>query len=284
MTQIPEWLAKKAQEAEQKTKAKANPKPKAEVIQLPSWTEVERAIPNHLARSSLFAPIARGRRKYHDRQLLVSRSDVRIFHTGKQLDEADCDVAMQLFHLARQHPLGDDIPVNRSELLRAIHRHTGKSDYQWLSESIHRLHNSSIEIETLKPNGRGYHLVALHLIDSFSRDSEEDTYYLRIDQRWIQLFSNAEFALVDWDKRFQIENRIDLAKRLQRLVATSSDKIQRYSLEYLKEVCCHDGRMRDFKASLQEAMEELERLNIIQNPKIELSTQGKEQAYWSRFQ
>lgn len=283
MTLVPDWLEQKAKEAEQKTKAKATPKPKAEVIQLPIWTEIERAIPNHLARSSLFAPIARGRRKYHDRQLLVSRSDVRIFHTGKQLDEADCDVAMQLFHLARQYPLGEEIPVNRSELLKAIHRHTGKGDYQWLSDSIHRLHNSSIEIETLKPNGRGYHLVALHIIDGFSRDSEEDTYYLRIDKRWIQLFSNSEFALVDWDKRFQIENRIDLAKRLQRLVATSSDKVQRYSLEYLKEVCCHEGRMRDFKTSLQDAMEELERLNIIQNPKIELSTQGKEQAYWNRF-
>ncbi len=181
----------------------------------------------------------------------------------------------------RRLPLAQQRQDRRGQVQAATTAATGLACF--IFRFLRRPHNSSIEIETLKPNGRGYHLVALHLIDSFSRDSEEDTYYLRIDQRWIQLFSNAEFALVDWDKRFQIENRIDLAKRLQRLVATSSDKIQRYSLEYLKEVCCHDGRMRDFKASLQEAMEELERLNIIQNPKIELSTQGKEQAYWNRF-
>ena len=34
--------------------------------QMPLFRELERAMPNHLARSSLFAPIARGRRKQHD--------------------------------------------------------------------------------------------------------------------------------------------------------------------------------------------------------------------------
>ena len=40
--------------------------------QLPLWPDLERAIPNHLARSSLFAPIAPGRRKQHDRLVKVS--------------------------------------------------------------------------------------------------------------------------------------------------------------------------------------------------------------------
>jgi hypothetical protein len=276
---VPDWLEQKAKAAE----AKQETRQKAEVVQLPLWTEVERAIPNHLARSSLFAPIARGRRKYHDKQLLVSRADVKIYHTGKQLDEADCDVAMQLFHIARQHPLGDEIPINRAEVLKAIGRDTGKQNYLWLHESIRRLHNSSIEIETLKPNGKGYHLDALHIVDGFSKDSDEDVYYLRIDKRWIKLFSNAEFSLVDWQKRFLIGKRVDLAKRLQRLVATSADKVQRHSLDYLKDVCCHDGRMRDFKTALMDALDELERLHIIKNPKIETSSQGKEQAYWQRI-
>ena len=35
--------------------------------QLPLWPDLERAIPNQLARSSLFAPISRGARKTHDR-------------------------------------------------------------------------------------------------------------------------------------------------------------------------------------------------------------------------
>lgn len=277
-----DFLEQMVRKSEENLKAKAKQQ-KAEVIQLPLWTEVERAIPNHLARSSLFAPIARGRRKYHDKQLLVSRADVKIYHTGKQLDEADCDVAMQLFHIARQHPLGEEIPINRAEVLKAIGRDTGKQNYLWLHDSIRRLHNSSIEIETLKPNGKGYHLDALHIVDGFSKDSDDDIYYLRIDKRWVKLFSNAEFSLIDWQKRFLIGKRVDLAKRLQRLVATSADKVQRYSLEHLKEVCCYDSPMRKFREALIEAMDELERLHILKNPKIETSSQGKEQAYWQRI-
>ncbi len=41
--------------------------------QLPLWPDLERAIPNHLARSSLFAPIAPGRRKQHDRAEIAKR-------------------------------------------------------------------------------------------------------------------------------------------------------------------------------------------------------------------
>lgn len=283
MTQIPEWLAKKAQEAEQKTKAKATPKPKAKVIQLPIWTEIERAIPNHLARSSLFAPIARGRRKVHRGTVLVSRSDAVIEYWGDQLDEAQADVWMQAIHVARQAPLGEPVTINRAAFLRAIGRDTGKWQYEWLLRTMKTLTVSAIMIEVRKNGKARLKVENLNLLDSFSLDETTEEYTLKINPKWIALYENSEFALIDWNKRFQIENRIDLAKRLQRLVATSSDKVQRYSLEYLKEVCCYDSPMRKFKEALEEAMIELERLNIIQNAKIELSTQGKEQACWNRF-
>ncbi len=278
--QLPGWLDQKVKDSEEKIKARQ----KAEVIQLPLWQTVERAIPNHIARSSLFAPIARGRRKFHDKEALVSRADVKIYFTGKQLDEADCDVWMQLLHIANQYPLGEPVPINRAEALRSIGRNTGNNDYLWLHESIRRLHLASIEIETSKYQIRkGPRVEALHMIDGFSYEPEDETYYLRMDKRWILLFSNAEFALVDWEKRFLIQKRVDLAKRLQRLVATSADKVQRYSLEYLKEVCCYDSPMRKFREALVEAMNELERLHIIKTPKIETSSQGKEQACWKRI-
>jgi hypothetical protein len=280
MAEIPEWLEKKAQESQQRTANKHT----AEVIQLPLWKHIERAIPNHIARSSLFAPIARGRRKMHDKELLVSRGDVSIYYTGKQLDEADCDVWMQLLHIANQYPLGEPVPINRAEVLRSIGRATGNKDYLWLHESIRRLHLGAIEIETNKYIiKKGPRVEALHLLDGFTYEPEDETYYLRLDKRLIQLFSHAEFALVDWEKRFMITHRIDLAKRLQRLVATSSDKTQRYSLKYLKEVCCYNSPMRKFKDALLEALEELERLHIIRNPQFEMSRTGEEQARWLRL-
>ena len=48
------------------------PMPSQDQKQLPLWPDLERAIPNHLARSSLFAPISRGARKTHDRAEIAS--------------------------------------------------------------------------------------------------------------------------------------------------------------------------------------------------------------------
>lgn len=278
-----DFLEQMVRKSEENLKAKAKQQ-KAEVIQLPLWGEVERAIPNHLARSSLFAPIARGRRKQHRKTPLVSRSDANIFFSGDQLDEADCDVWLQLLHEARLTPLGQDVTINRAEFLRKIGRGIGKSAYVWLHTSIERLCFGMLAIETKKyAIGTTPHSRVMHLVDGFDHDPEKDTYVLRIDPRMLVMFCHAEFSLIDWEKRFLIGKRVDLAKRLQRLVATSADKVQRYSLEHLKEVCCHEGRMRDFRTALTDALDELERLHILKNPKIETSSQGNEQACWQRI-
>jgi hypothetical protein len=275
-------LAQKVKESEENLKAKAKQQ-KAEVIQLPLWGEVERAIPNHIARSSLFAPIARGRRKHHQGTILVSRSDAVIEYWGIQLDEAQADVWIQAIHEARQVPLGQDVTINRAAFLRAIGRDTGKWQYEWLLRTMKTLTVSALMIEVRKEGKTRLKVKNLNLLDEFDLDEEAGQYKLKINPKWLTLYENSEFALIDWQKRFLIGKRVDLAKRLQRLVATSADKVQRYSLEYLKEVCCHEGRMRDFRTALTDALDELERLHIIRNPKIETSSQGKEQAYWQRI-
>ena len=74
-----------------------------------------------------------------------------------------------------------------------------------------------------------------------------------------------------------------MAKSLQRLISTSSDVVQRYSLDYLKGRAQSSGRMRDFREALEKAMRELERLEIIVGGRIEKSTKGKEQAVWTKL-
>lgn len=282
MSELPDWLDKKVKDSEEKQKAKAKQQ-KAEVVQLPLWGEVERAIPNHIARSSLFAPIARGRRKVHQGTILVSRSDALIEYWGVQLDEAQADVWMQALHEARQVPLGQPVIINRAAFLRAIGRDTGKWQYNWLLRTMKALTVSALMIEVRKEGKTRIKVKNLNLLDEFELDEESGEYKLKLNPQWITLYENSEFALVDWEKRFLIKNRVDLAKRLQRLVATSNDRIQRYSLEYLKEVCCYDSPMRKFREALIEAMNELERLQIIKDSRVEASSKGKEQARWKRI-
>jgi hypothetical protein len=91
------------------------------------------------------------------------------------------------------------------------------------------------------------------------------------------MFGNREYALIDWDKRMQIGRGQNMAKTLQRLVATTSDPIQRYALDWLKEKMDYSSPIRKFREALAAACKELERLEIISKWRIEDSSKGKSQ-------
>lgn len=249
---------------------------------LPGMDEFMRAMPNPVARSSLFAPVAKGRRKVHGGTVLVSRADGILEYWGEQLDEADADIVLQLMYESRQSPLGQPVLIKRAAFLRAMGRSTGKHDYEWLHRRMKALTAATLIIEAKRQDGsakyRIGHTKSFHILADFDYDADAEAYTYSLDSRWRVLFGNREFALIDWEKRLQIGRGQDMAKALQRLVATSSDLVQRYALDWLKEKMQYGSPMRKFKDALISAMSELERLQIIVNGGIETSTKGKLQA------
>jgi hypothetical protein len=239
------------------------------------------AMPNHLNRSSFIAPIARGRRKFHRQTVMISRSDCILEYTGEQLDEADGDIIAALIYFAQAYPMGTAVPLNRAELLRKLERCSGKHDYEWLHRRIRAMTEGTLYIEAKKPDGSTRYKIgrstAFHILSGFEYDDETDQYSYTLDPRWVVMFGNREYSLIDWDKRMQIGRGLDMAKTLQRLVATSSDSVQRYALEWLKDKMEYASPMRKFKESLASAVAELERLEIIAKGRIEESTKGKPQ-------
>lgn len=243
------------------------------------------AFPNHLNRSSFIAPIARGRRKFHRQVAMVTRRDCVLEYTGEQLDEADGDLIMALIAFAQPFPVGTSVPLNRAELLRKIKRSTGKHDYEWLHRRIKALTEATLFLEAKKPDGSTRYsigkTVSFRIIAAFSYDDEAEAYSYSLDPRWVQMFGNREYSLIDWDKRMQIGRGQDMAKTLQRLLATSADPVQRYALDWLKAKMEYASPMRKFREALAAACKELERLEIITAHKIEDSTKGKPQlALW----
>lgn len=252
--------------------------------QLPLWSDLERAIPNHLARSSLFAPISRGARKTHDRSEIASREDVKILFTGKQLDMADCDVFMQALYEGHRAALGERVVINRSQFLDSIGRNKGRSDYKWLQESFRRLFLGAIEIESKKyaiggsPKSSG-----LHLLDAFDFDPESESYYLKFDPRILALFHNREYALIDWEKRKQLAKRVDMAKWLQNYLASHEPGRHRISLKLLKEWMDYASPLNKFREAVMEALAELERLGIVAGVQLETSKRSQSQVAWTKL-
>lgn len=258
-----------------------------EELYLPGLEAWMRAMPNALARCSLFAPVARGRKKFHHQTVLVSRSDATITYTGFQLDESQADAWFQLMDVAKDVPLGQAVRINRAAVLRAIGHGTSGNDYAWLHQTIHSFTAATITIEARKPDGSRKYLIgstaAFHMLTHFVYDASSETYTFTVDPRWKILFSGREYALINWEKRMAIARGQDMAKALQRLVATSSDSVQRYSLEWLKEKLQYGSPMRKFRKALESAMHELERVKVISDSKIEFSTKGREQAVWTKL-
>lgn len=244
-------------------------------------------MPNHTARSSIFAPVARGQKTYHHQAVLVSRGDATITYTGEQLDESQADVWLQLMFVARNACFGHAVIIHRAAFLRAIGRGTGGNEYKWLHQTMIAFTAASIVIETRTRDGmpkyRVGHTSAFHMLSGFDYDSNAETYTYTIDSRWKTLFGGREYALIDWDKRMQIAKTQHMAKTLQRLVATSADHVQRYSLEWLRSKMQYTSPIRKFRGALLGAMLELERVGVIAGGRIQLSTKGKEQAVWTKL-
>lgn len=239
------------------------------------------AMPNHLNRSSLIAPIARGRRKFHRETVMVTRADCLLEYTGEQLDEADGDIIMALVFFSRTQALGTTVPLNRAELLRKIGRATGNHDYQWLHRRMRALTTGTIYIEAKKQDGTArYNIgraVAFHVLSGFEYNDETQAYSYTLDPRWVQMFGNREYSLIDWEKRMQMGRGQDMAKALQRLVATSCNPVQHYALDWLKEKMQYASPVRKFREALGVAVQELVRLEIVTKGCVERSTKGKEQ-------
>lgn len=120
--------------------------------------------------------------------------------------------------------------------------------------------------------GRTY---AFHILSAFYYDDEEKTYFFRLDPRWAELFSNREYALLDWDARLQIGREI--AKTLQRLIATSTNPVKKFALDRLKAQMVYKSPMRKLHQALIAAVAELKRLGIIASGEIETSAKDKPQ-------
>ncbi|MCX8018554.1 MAG: hypothetical protein N2690_11740, partial [Rhodocyclaceae bacterium] len=158
---------------------------------------------------------------------------------------------------------------------------TGKQQYEWLHRRIKALTEATLFLEARKPDGSTRYsigkTVSFRIVQAFAYDDQTETYTYTLDPRWVQMFGNREYALIDWEKRLAIGRGQDMAKTLQRLLATSADPVQRYALDWLKAKMEYASPMRKFREALAAACKELERLEIITAHKIEGSTRGKPQ-------
>lgn len=216
-----------------------------------------RVIPNHLAKSPLFAPVRPGQRKWREKELLASPNGFTLHVTGYQLDQADCDVFMQFIHEAQGLTLGEPIDLNRADFLRRIGRDNGQAQYLWLSSVFTRLGGVRILYENTDET------VDVALVTKIKINKKINQFQASLDPDIIKMFSGNVYTYVDWEKRKLIEKRVDLSKWLQNFICSNERGMQRNSIENLRSWSGQSAPIRKFREALAEALTELERVGII---------------------
>jgi len=169
-----------------------------EVVQLCFWGDDYRAAPNAIFRSALF-PALRGRDK--ENRLFLEKEDIfcpaglTIIFTGKQFDQSDLDVYLELLNMAKPFPLGTPIRFTAYALLKALGLSTGGRERAWLHAVLIRLRGGTLE--AIDHNRRYFG----GLIEGGFRDEITLEYEITINRNFAVLFGAGMFSQLDLETR-----------------------------------------------------------------------------------
>jgi hypothetical protein len=254
LDQLPQDLQEKLEKLEQ-------------IPLLPDWPEKNRGAPNLCLRSALFGVIKRGRRQAVKGELIASLKGICIRYTGWRLDQGDFDVFTQALHLQNHHV--ERTPENyiRFEVkafLRAIGRQPGKSGREWLKDCFRRLTATTIELNVTVSNkwAKGKYTYAGSLVEEFFYDDRQQTYFLKINPKFADLFE-AGWTQLQWRQRLYLKS--GLAKWLHGFYSSHREPFP-MKVTTIRKLCGSDcKRMGDFRRCLHRAMDELVNAGAIQN-------------------
>lgn len=227
------------------------------VVMLTPWSDDRRAAPNAVFRSALFPALNNKQsRRYVENHKIYSVSGLDVTFTGKQFDQTDLDVYLEILNFAKAVPLGQPVRFSAYALLKALGWATGGKDHKRLHSHLIRLCGGVIDATDHKTRYFG------QLIFGGIRDEITNDYEITINPNFAKLFGFGLWSSIDLDQRRQLE-RNSTAKALHAYYSThAAPGLHRY--DTLASIAGLEGKnRRDVKASLIRAHEELKRVGFL---------------------
>ena len=227
------------------------------VVMLQPWADDKRAAPNIIYRSALFPALnTKQRRRYVENQKVYSVSGLDVTFTGKQFDQTDLDVYLEILNLAKTVPLGQPVRFSAYSMLKALGRCTGKSDHIWLHSVLIRLRGGTVEMVTGKARFFG------GLIEGGIRDEITHHYEVIINPSYAKFFGFGLWSAIDLDQRRQLAQK-STAKALHAYYSSHTDPAPHRYETLAAIVGLENKNRREMKASLIRAHEELKRIGFL---------------------
>jgi hypothetical protein len=212
---------------------------------------------NQIARTPLFAPTKRGRRKIYNMAKLPSPDGINLYYFGTQLDVGDQDTYLTAIMLAKGVPANSKLRINRAEMLRLMGKTKGGASFKWLESSFKRISTGRLFYDTAEVEG------STPLLGPLEYDKKTENYYYSVPEASLRVFGFNDFGYVDMEKRRLLE--LDLAKWLQCYAVSHAKGEHRVTVANLMEWSGFGGRARQFRARLKEALAALAGVEIIRS-------------------
>lgn len=237
---------------------------------LPKGTHEKHLAPNTCLQSALFGMVRRGRRKYVEKQQIISFSGVAVYFTGGELDQGDLDVFLHAVHLAAQQAGRNSkeglVKFSVRGYLKELGKKPGKSGQEWLLNSIRRLSACLVEVHCGNARIPGFgSIYGGSLIHDFYYDPLKKDFYLRVNSSLGSLF-NLGWTSLKWQQRLELKT--GLSKWLHGLYSsTDTYPMKVETLQILSRSKC--GRLSDFRRKLRQSLDELLAIGTIQSWNID---------------
>ena len=240
-------VQEKAQRKAKREPLPGTPLPK-NVVQLPLWPQPVRAVPNGFLRSALFGAIAKGRRRYMDKELVAAVDGVEIRYTGQRLDQGDLDVWENVLHAVRTQKLGSECRLTSYALLKLMGKTDTGKNRATLSARITRLVANALEVK------QGRYSYMGSLITGAAKDEETQEWVIELNPKMRPLFADDQFTQVEWAVRHALDGH-QLAQWLHGFYASHAKPFP-MRIETLHRLCgSEQSLMSDFAKKLRKALD-----------------------------
>ena len=229
----------------------------AQIIQLDFWEDGKRASSNAILRSALFPALGRQKRQYLEEQMIDSVGGITVFFTGKQFDQSDFDVYLEILNFARPFPLGTPIKFSAHGMLKMLGRSTGGKDHKWLHSVLIRLRSGTIDATDHKKRYFG------GLIEGGIKDELMEMYEITINPKFAVLFGFGMWSKIDVAQRRALGGKGAVAKSLHAYYSSHTSP-QLHTFETLAKIAgLTDKNTRKIKLRLIKAHDELKTVGFL---------------------
>jgi hypothetical protein len=215
----------------------------------PQWPDDRRGAPNGMIRSAVFGVVRKGRRQRITKMPVAGPAGYEISLTGWRLDQHDCDIWLEVMHLARNSKPGDTVRFTMHGMLKNLGRTAeGKNSYDWLKQRLEGLAETTIAFDSEREFG-----VMGALISSFRIDRSTGEGVVRTNPEIRPLWES--ITHLDIEQR-QALGQNQLAKSLHAVLASHAEWQPMRLDTLMHRVGAEYASLRFFKRDLKTVLDD----------------------------